>query len=156
MGPKNNNLFRTYFVRLTSSLFVKRKRRNNCESDTLSSSIDVVYLCSLLQSYTMSRVMRNPGFWYAKTKTQISFREADQRLCFRYTDSTIPLLPKFQNFKLLFVLCDCTARFVSDLVGNRFSHNEAPMKVPYSFNKRTSRSFPNSTSASFYHLNVPV
>ena len=38
----------------------------------------------------------NRIFAYAKTKTQISFgnREADQRLCFRYTNSTIPLLPK--------------------------------------------------------------
>ena len=25
-----------------------------------------------------------------------SDREADQRLCFRYTDSTIPLLPKYE------------------------------------------------------------
>ena len=50
-------------------------------------------------------------------------READQRLCFRYIDGTIPLLPK-----LLAVLCGCTALFVWDLVGNpedRFSHNEA-------------------------------
>ena len=42
-------------------------------------------------------------FAYAKTKTQISFavtachREADQRLCFRFTDSTIPLLPKTET-----------------------------------------------------------
>ena len=36
--------------------------------------------------------MRKPFFAYAKTKTQIS--EADQRLCFRYTDSAIPLLSK--------------------------------------------------------------
>ena len=42
--------------------------------------------------------MRKPAFCtYAKTKTQISFnREADQRLCFRYIDSTIPLLPKYK------------------------------------------------------------
>ena len=37
-------------------------------------------------------------FAYAKTKAQISFavtfREADQRLCFRYTDSTNSLLLK--------------------------------------------------------------
>ena len=41
-------------------------------------------------------------FSYAKTKTQIVVhaklirgnREADQRLCFHYTESTIPLLPK--------------------------------------------------------------
>ena len=31
---------------------------------------------------------------YAKTKTQN--READQRLYFRYLDSTIPLLPKYK------------------------------------------------------------
>ena len=46
-------------------------------------------------------------------------RKADQRLCFRYTDSTIPLLPKFiRNFMLLAVFCACTGRFVSDLFGN--------------------------------------
>ena len=51
-------------------------------------------------------------------------RETDQRLCFRYTVSTIPLLPKCE----ISSLCCCAARFVSDLVGNpsdRFSHNEA-------------------------------
>ena len=45
--------------------------------------------------------------------------EADQRLCFRYSDSTIiPLLLKIRNFKLLALFCACTARFVSDLFGN--------------------------------------
>ena len=45
--------------------------------------------------------------------------EADQRLCFRYTDSTIPryfLNPKFQASNHL---CDCTARLVLDLVGTQ-------------------------------------
>ena len=41
---------------------------------------------------------RSAAYTYEKTKTQISFavgnREADQRLCFRYSDSTIPLLLK--------------------------------------------------------------
>ena len=47
---------------------------------------------------------KNQQSEYAKTKTQIIFvvntnqlrgnREADQRLCFRYSDSTIPLLLK--------------------------------------------------------------
>ena len=58
-------------------------------------------------------------------------READQRLCFRYMASTIPLLPKFKIFKPLAIFCDCTARFVSDLVRNpedRFSRNEAQIK----------------------------
>ena len=52
-------------------------------------------------------------------------READQRLCFRYIDSTIPLLSK-----PLAILCGCRAWFVWDLVGNpedRFSHNEAQL-----------------------------
>ena len=55
-------------------------------------------------------------------------REVDQRLCFRYSDSIIPLLSKSEIFKPLAILCDRTARFVSGLVGNpedRFSQNEA-------------------------------
>ena len=39
-------------------------------------------------------------------------READQRLCFCYSDSTVPF------FKLLAIFCVCTGRFVSDLFGN--------------------------------------
>ena len=46
-------------------------------------------------------------------------READQRLCFRYTGSTIPpLLNSKINFKLLACFCDGTGQFVSDLLGN--------------------------------------
>ena len=51
---------------------------------------------------------------------------ADQRLCFRYTDSTIPRL-------LLACFCDCPGRFMSDLVGNpedRFSCVAAQMSTP--------------------------
>ena len=44
-------------------------------------------------------------------------READQRLCFRYSDSTVPPL-LVQNFKLLALFCACTGWFVSDLFGN--------------------------------------
>ena len=48
----------------------------------------------------------------AKTKTQIGSNcEADQRLCFCYTDSTI-----IRNFKPLACFSVCTGRFVSDLV----------------------------------------
>ena len=45
-------------------------------------------------------------------------KDADQRLCFRNTDSTIPLLSKIQNFLSLATFCDSTVRFVSDLFGN--------------------------------------
>ena len=64
--------------------------------------------------------MRKPAICiYAKTKVQIKCcnRTADQRLCFRYIDSTIPLLSKSE-----------ISQFVSDLVRNPedpFSHNEA-------------------------------
>ena len=76
--------------------------------------------------------MRKPAFCICKNKD--TDREADQRLCFRYTESTIPLLP-ILNFKPLAIFCGCTVRFVSDLVGNpedRFSHNDAHMVVAVS------------------------
>ena len=64
-----------------------------------------------------------------KTKAQISctvtVQAADQRLCFRYIDSTIP-----SKISPLPIFCGCTARFESDLVGNpedRFSRNTAHM-----------------------------
>ena len=46
-----------------------------------------------------SRVMRKPDFCICENKDADQLRgnrEADQRLCFRYTDSTIPLLPKYE------------------------------------------------------------
>ena len=86
--------------------------------------------------------MRKPAFCICKNKDADQLRgnrEADQRLCFRYTDSTIPLLSKSEIFKPLTILCGCTAWFVSDLVENpedRFSHNEAHSKSAFSkFNK---------------------
>ena len=55
--------------------------------------------------------------------------EADQRLCFRYTDSNIPTYT--QNFKNLAFFCDCTGWFLSGLVRNpkgRFSNSSKPDK----------------------------
>ena len=46
-------------------------------------------------------------------------READQRLCFRYIDSMIPLLSISEIFKPLAIFCSCTAQFVRDQVGNQ-------------------------------------
>ena len=49
------------------------------------------------QEYTYrSRDVRKPDFCICENKDADQlrgYREADQRLCFRYTDSTIPLLP---------------------------------------------------------------
>ena len=47
----------------------------------------------------MSLVMRKPAFCICENKDadqRGGNREADQCLCFRYTDSTIPLLSKFK------------------------------------------------------------
>ena len=70
--------------------------------------------------------MRKPAFCICENKDADQLRgnrEADQRLYFHYTDSTIPLLPKSEISSLW-------PSSVSDLVGNpedRFSHNEAQM-----------------------------
>ena len=73
--------------------------------------------------------MRKPAFCICENKDADQLRgnrEADQRLCFRYTDSTIPLLSKSEISGLY--LLWLTAWFVWDLVvspEDRFSHNEA-------------------------------
>ena len=51
----------------------------------------------------MSRIMRKPAFCIGENKDAdqlLGNREADQHLCFRYLDSTIPLLPKSEISKL--------------------------------------------------------
>ena len=49
----------------------------------------------ILSRSNMSRVMRKPDFCLCENKDADQLRgdrEADQRLCFRYTDSATPLL----------------------------------------------------------------
>ena len=49
--------------------------------------------------FYMSRVVRKPAFCICENKDADQLRgnrEADQRLCFRHTDSTIILLPKYE------------------------------------------------------------
>ena len=51
----------------------------------------------LPKNYHLSLVMRKLFFFICENKDADQLRgnrEADQRLCFRYLDSTIPLLPK--------------------------------------------------------------
>ena len=78
--------------------------------------------------------MRKPDFCICENKDADQLRgnrEADQRLCFRYTDITIPLLPKSEISSLL--PSHVAVRFVWDLVGNpeyRLSHNEAHTACP--------------------------
>ena len=75
----------------------------------------------------MSCVMRKLDFCLCENKG------ADQlcSICFRYTDSTIPLLLK-SNVELLAIFCGCTDEFVSDLVENpkdQFSRVTAHMHI---------------------------
>ena len=73
----------------------------NCTSKESSSFRDVGFsmliYCVLLAYLNMSHVMRKLDFCLCKNKGADQHRsncEADQHLCFRYTDSTIPLLRK--------------------------------------------------------------
>ena len=52
-------------------------------------------LKQFFQSVDMSRIVRKPDFCLCENKGADQLRsncEADQRLCFRHSDSTIPLL----------------------------------------------------------------
>ena len=66
-----------------------------------------IMLCYVMLRYVtlcivkMSRVMRKPVLRENKDADQLrSNCKTDQRLCFRYTDNTIPLLSKFKIFSL--------------------------------------------------------
>ena len=79
----------------------------------------------------MSGIMRKRAFSICKNKDADQLHSncaADQPLCFRYIDRTIPLLPKSEISSLY----GCTAQFVSDLVGNpkdRFSSDAAQISL---------------------------
>ena len=52
----------------------------------------------------LSRIVRKPAFCICENKDAdqlLGNRKADERLCFRYIDSTIPLLPKYEISSLL-------------------------------------------------------
>ena len=75
-----------YIDRCTKAIFVP-----NC-------NIIMMKLNNIENSFPkMSLVMRKPAFCICENKDADQLRgnrEADQRLCFRYTDSTIPILSK--------------------------------------------------------------
>ena len=77
--------------------------------------------------------MRKPAFCICENTDEDQLRgncEADQRLCFHYTDSTIPLLPKYE----ISSIWSSSVAVQPDLCGtwseppeDRFSHNKAQM-----------------------------
>ena len=57
----------------------------------------------MIVCYKLSRVVRKPAFCICENKDADQLRgsrEADQHLCFHYTDSTTPLLPKSEISRL--------------------------------------------------------
>ena len=67
----------------------KQKHRSDCSIHAFAAQS---YICPW---YHMSRAVRKPAFSICENKDADQLRgNTDQRLCFRYTDSTIPLLPK--------------------------------------------------------------
>ena len=84
--------------------------------------------------------MIKPAFCICENKDADQLREnreADQRLCFatRIVQSLFLLNPKF-HASIIDIFCNCTARFVSDLVGNpedRGSHDEAQLSQTHEY-----------------------
>ena len=57
----------------------------------------ILTISIFISSLNVSRVVRKPDFCICENKDADQLRgkrEADQGLCFRYMDSSIPLLPK--------------------------------------------------------------
>ena len=57
------------------------------------------FVPNVLSPRDLSRVMRKPDFCICENKDADQLRgnrESDQRLCFRYIDSTIPQLSKYE------------------------------------------------------------
>ena len=77
--------------------------------------------------------MRKPAFCICENKDADQLRgnhEADQRLFFRYTETTIPLLPKSEISSMYPSSMAVQPGLCGNLVGNpedRFSHNEAQL-----------------------------
>ena len=75
----------------------------NCFAPVLMLSCDKG-LSRVKPYYKLSRVVRKPAFCICENidvDQLCGNRTADQRLCFRYTDSTIPLLSKSEISSLL-------------------------------------------------------
>ena len=73
--------------------------------------------------FIYAKSISNLSCWASKLrcvmrKPTLCICEADQRLCFRYIDSTITSF-LIRNVKPLAIFCSCTAWFVADLVRNQ-------------------------------------
>ena len=71
--------------------------------------------------------MRKSTFYICENK-DADHHKGDQRLCFRYTDNTIPLLPKSEISNSSHLQCLCSPVSVGRNPEDRFSHNEAHLE----------------------------
>ena len=92
---------------LWPKLFFFRSKTNKTKLFPLSSFLRLPFFSIILIYCTfsslLSRVLRKPAFCICENKDTDQLRdnrEADQRLCFRHTDSTIPLLPIYEILSL--------------------------------------------------------
>ena len=81
------------------SLEVEKKQNpdHGCQVQIIFVNSFKVRLKVLMYLLYSSRVVRKPAFCICENKDADQLRgnrEADQHLCFRYTDGTMPLLPK--------------------------------------------------------------
>ena len=87
---------------MTEKMLNKNTNRNPNQNQTKPKSVvDFKQSCvfTFIDNAYMSLVMRKPDFCICENKDADQLRgnrEADQRLCFRYIDSTIPLLSKYE------------------------------------------------------------
>ena len=71
-------------------IFVEHLNESLCEKNS------VINMCQIVCN-NLSRDVRKPDFCICENKdADAGYRETDQRLCFRYIDSTIPLLPIYE------------------------------------------------------------
>ena len=99
------SFIQTLFVKLKFNLRYFAMGQANIRGITLNLFFLNVHNCIEYPIYChighifMIRVIRKPAFCICENRDADQLRgnhEADQRLCFRYIDSTIPLLPKYE------------------------------------------------------------
>ena len=85
-------------LQLFESLIIQRSRRTK---NTLNEVQEPIFQreAILIAWQYLGLIVRKPAFCICENKDADQLRgnrEADQRLCFRYIDSTIPLLPTYE------------------------------------------------------------
>ena len=92
-----------YLIRLIVYVFTPVGTAVSSGYSAIPSTYFIAIVLVIVVHYNMSLVMRKPDLCICENKDADQLRgnrEADQRLCFRYTDSTVPLLPKSEISKL--------------------------------------------------------